>query len=101
MGSFSIFHWIIVLFVLGAFAGVVGLIVWLAVRASRPAKAPPAQRLPPAMPDPPPAPVESHAGSQAGSRAESRLRELDGLRAKGLISDTEYEQRRAAILASL
>jgi hypothetical protein len=93
------------LFALGAFAGVAGLIVWLAVRASRPAKAPSAQRLPPAMPDPPPTPVESQAGaqaeSQAGSRAESRLRELDGLRAKGLISDAEYEQRRAAILASL
>jgi hypothetical protein len=101
MGSLSIIHWIIVLFVLGAFAAVAGLIVWLAVRTSGPAKAPPAPRPPPAMPEPPPAPVESQAGSHAGSSVESRLRELDGLRAKGLISDAEYEQRRAAILASL
>lgn len=38
MGGFSIFHWIIVLFVLGACAAAVGLIVWLAVRSSKPPK---------------------------------------------------------------
>lgn len=97
MGGFSIWHWIIMLFVLGAFAGVAGLIVWLAVRSSRPPKAPPAPHAPPAMPDPPPTPV----ASSVGSTIESRLRELDGLKAKGLVTDAEYEQRRAAILASL
>lgn len=91
MGGFSIWHWIIVLFVLGTCAGVVGLIVWLAVRTSRPPKAPPA------MPDPRPTPIES----PVESAIESRLRELDGLKAKGLVSDAEYEQRRAAILDSL
>jgi hypothetical protein len=101
MGSLSIIHWIIVLFVLGAFAAVAGLIVWLAVRTSGPAKAPPAPRPPPAMPEPPPAPIESPVGSPVESAIESRLRELDGLKAKGLVTDAEYEQRRAAILASL
>jgi hypothetical protein len=53
------------------------------------------------MPDPRPTPIGSPVGSPLESAIESRLRELDGLKAKGLVTDAEYEQRRAAILDSL
>ena len=37
----------------------------------------------------------------AAKTAEERIRQLDDLRAKHLITDAEYEQRKQAIIASL
>jgi hypothetical protein len=40
-------------------------------------------------------------GQPAGHDAASRLKELDGLKAQGLITDQEYADKRAAILNGL
>lgn len=82
MGGFSLWHWIILLFVLGVFASIVGLIIWLIVRVSR-------------RPSTAASPSVS-APSQPST--ESRLQELANLKTKGLITDSEHEDRRAAIL---
>ena len=88
MGSFSIWHWIILLGML-AIPVCIGLVIWLVVRATR---------KPTALSKPtgPPAAQSSQASS-----AEARLRELDSLRSNGLITDLEYEQRRSTIVSSL
>ena len=86
MGSFSLWHWIIVLFILGIPAAIIGLIVWLLVRASKRPVAPASVAAPPPLP------------ASARSSVESRLQELTDLKDKGLITDTEYEQQRASIL---
>jgi hypothetical protein len=83
MGNFSLWHWIIVLFIL-AIPIVIGLIIWLVVRAAR---------RPAATSTVVPPPSAIHRSS-----AESRLRELADLKAKGLVTDTEYEDQRATIL---
>lgn len=88
MGSFSIWHWIIVLIIPGFFV-LIGLIIWLIVRASR--DRPLVANL---------APPQTIAASSRAS-TESRLQELASLKSKGLITDSEYEQQRSAILSSV
>ena len=85
MGSFSIWHWIIVLFILAIPVGI-GLIIWLIVRASKRPPTVTRSTVPPAIPASP------------HSSVEARLQELASLRSKGLITDSEYEQQRSAIL---
>jgi hypothetical protein len=82
MSQFSMWHWVIVLFLAGIPVAVLGLIVWLVVRASRRPVALAAMALP------------------ASNRpsVESRLHELNDLKHKQLITDAEYEQQRASIL---
>lgn len=81
MGHFSVWHWVIVLFLAGIPVAVVGLIVWLVVRASKR----------------PVAPASLLPASNRPS-VESRLQELNALKDKALITDAEYEQQRASIL---
>ncbi|WP_295953274.1 SHOCT domain-containing protein [uncultured Xanthomonas sp.] len=82
MGGFSIWHWFILL-VLLALPLLIGMVVWLAIRAQR--------RRPAAAPPPLPS---------AGS-VEQRLRALEQLKAQGLIDAAEYTRRREQILAAL
>ncbi|AJC47884.1 SHOCT domain-containing protein [Xanthomonas sacchari] len=82
MGGFSIWHWLILL-VLLALPLLVGMVVWLAIRA---------QRRRPAAAAPPLPPVDS---------VEQRLRALEQLKAQGLIDAAEYTRRREQILAAL
>lgn len=76
MGMFSIWHWLILLFVFALAASVVGLIVWLVVRASR-------------VPGNPVA------------TAQQRLQQLEQLKAQGLITGEEYARQRAAVVTRL
>jgi len=73
---FSIWHWLILLFLFAVAASLVGLIVWFAKRSS---KAP---------------------GSPVAN-AQKRLQQLEELRAQGLISNEEYARQRAAIVTGL
>lgn len=82
MGSFSIWHWLIIFFVIGVPFAVLGVIVWLIIRASK-KTALPAIRIASAL------------------TPEARLEELFLLRTKGLISLAEYEQQRAVILDNI
>jgi hypothetical protein len=82
MGSFSIWHWLIILFVIGIPFSILGAIVWLIIRATR-KSALPAARIASAL------------------TPEARLEELFQLRSKGLISLAEYEQQRAAVLDNI
>lgn len=86
MGSFSIWHWIILLLVLGIPATLVGLLVWLAARGSGKS----ARAAMPVPSRPPPLPSTG-----------ARLQELATLKSQGLISEAEYEQKRAALLDDL
>ena len=86
MGGFSLWHWIILLFVLGILAAVIGLIIWLIVRVSRRSSTATSSRVQPAFSAP------------SELSVEPRLQELANLKSKGLITDSEYEDRRAAIL---
>lgn len=86
MGSFSIWHWIIVLIVLSIPIGI-GLVIWLIVRATKKT----------AVPSIPPA----HVSTSPQSSAEARLQELASLRSKDLITDSEYEEKRSAVLRSV
>jgi len=88
MGSFSIWHWIIMLMVL-AIPAVIGLIIWLVIRATT---KPAAESVPTAQPP-------FRASPQ--SSVEARLQELASLWAKGLITDSEYEQQRSVVLSSV
>lgn len=85
MGSFSLLHWIIVLFIVGVPVAAVAAIVWLVARTSnrRTASA-----------------ATSGTASSLPS-VESRLQQLDALKDKGLISESEYQQQRATILRSV
>jgi hypothetical protein len=83
MGSFSILHWIILLFFIAIPILAVILIVSLVNRSTR--RAGPPGAVPP--------PIERGV--------EARLRDLDALRARGVITEAEYTERRAAILQSL
>ncbi|KAB7772513.1 SHOCT domain-containing protein [Xanthomonas maliensis] len=82
MGGFSIWHWIIVLGFLASIGGVIAAIVWSARRTAGPS---PGSSRPTAAPSP----------------TQARLAELDTLKAQQLISDEEYHQRRAQILAEI
>ena len=66
----------------------------------------PTGRARPSAPEPPPPPsglldYPRDAASMRESSTAERLRELDRLRDEGLITDEEYEQRRAAIVEGL
>ena len=86
MGGFSIWHWLIILVFLAVPIAVIVVIVWAVSKSSRR----PAQHTSPA-----PIPASTLSPSEA------RLVELASLRSKGLITDTEYEQRRQAIIQSI
>jgi len=88
MGSFSIFHWMIVLCVFAIPAAIVGLIFWLASRSNKRPPAATPRTMPPAMP------------SSPDSSIESRLQALTDLKSKGLITEAEYDQQRAFIIQS-
>lgn len=83
MGGFSIWHWIILLAVISIPVVAVFLIVVLVNRSNKP----------PAATGAAPPPI--------GQSIEARLRDLDALRARGVVTDAEYAERRAAILGSL
>ena len=89
MGSFALWHWLIALIVIGIPALIIGLLIWLVVRVTRRPRSAASAPAAPAMPAPP-----------VGS-AEARLQELVVLNSKGVITDAEYEQQRAAILKSV
>ncbi|SEM23068.1 Short C-terminal domain-containing protein [Pseudoxanthomonas sp. GM95] len=86
MGGLSIWHWIVVLIVLGIPVAI-GLIVWLVIRATK-------RQVP--------------AGTQAHCQMmvphatpEQRLNALQDLYAKGLINEAEYTAQRTAILQAI
>ncbi|MBB5940754.1 MULTISPECIES: SHOCT domain-containing protein [Xanthomonas] len=83
MGGFSIWHWLVLLVMLGV-PLLIGVVVWLAIRA---------QRRRPAAAAPPPLPP--------AASVEQRLRALEQLKAQGLIDAAEYARRREQILAAL
>lgn len=85
MGGLSIWHWIILLAMLAILAIAVG-VVWFAVHLHRRTAA----KTPSALSQAIPAPISP--------TTESRLLHLADLRSKGLITDSEYEQQRSAIL---
>ena len=85
MGSFSLWHWLIVLVMVGVPALIVAGIIWLIVRASR-----------------------GGSNRQAAqprispmSNTEVRLAELAALLRAGHITQEEYERQRAAVIASV
>ncbi|MBN6151475.1 SHOCT domain-containing protein [Xanthomonas sp. AmX2] len=87
MGGVSIWHALVLLVLLG-FPVLIGVVVWLAVRARR----------------------HSHPSMVAGSAppplppaatVEARLRTLEDLHARGVIDQAEYERQRQAILAAV
>jgi hypothetical protein len=86
MGSFSIWHWIIVLIILSIPVGT-GLVIWLIVRVARKTAAPSRSTVP--------------VSASPRLSAEARLQELASLRSKDLITDAEYEQQRSAALSSV
>jgi hypothetical protein len=73
MGSFSLWHWGIVLLLPLVALVVVGFTIWLIVGVAK--------------------------GS--GASAESRLQRLAALKSQGQISDSEYTQQRSAIIQSV
>ncbi len=81
MGGFSIFHWLIVL-------AIVGGPVWLIVTISR--------RKAPSSPS-----AQSSLSGSLPASADSRLKNLGELRAKGLIDENEYQKQRASIIAGV
>jgi hypothetical protein len=74
--------------------GIIYLLVINPMRA-RQRQAEEAKRTPPKFPPP------AGGGSPPGSPFEARLLELKRLRDQGLISEKEYQQKRAEILARL
>lgn len=87
MGGFSIWHAVVLLVLLG-FPVLIGVVVWLAVRARRRGHPSAAAGL-----APPPLPP--------AATVEARLRALDDLHARGVIDQAEYERQRQAILATV
>lgn len=86
MGSFSIWHWIIVLLFLAVPVFLVGGLVWLVVHLRR--KPVPAPHAPSSVD----APSESH---------DVRLKTLEDLLEQGHIERDEYARQRAAIIAGI
>jgi hypothetical protein len=83
MGSFSIWHWLIVLVLLGGLMVVVIGAIWAIARRFGGA----------------PAPTAAHA--PAPRPAPARLAELAELKAQGLISEAEYAEKRREIVKGL
>ena len=75
MGMFSIWHLLFLLVGFVFLAGGIALVVWLCVRAA-------------GKPGP-------------GGSTQQRLRQLDALRLKGLLSEAEYQRQRNAIVSSI
>lgn len=86
MGSFSLWHWLVLVLIVFVPAMVIGLVIWLAVRLSRRG----AGRLE-RQPGGKPMPAEV-------SEAGDRLRRLQDLKEQGMVSSTEYEMKRSQIL---
>lgn len=86
MGSFGIWHWIILLIILFIPVGI-GLIIWLIVRAVRKPDAPSGSMVP--------------ASTSPLPGAEARLQELASLRSKDLITESEYEQQRSSVIRNV
>lgn len=86
MGGLSIWHLIVVLLLLAAAAGLVGLLVWLFGRSSRRAGI-----------------ASGVTGSEPldAATVESRLLQLDDLWGKGVITESEYEQQRSEIIKGI
>ncbi|WP_420007355.1 SHOCT domain-containing protein [Xanthomonas sacchari] len=82
MGGFSIWHWLVLMVMLGI-PLLIGVVVWMTIRAQRRRPAAVAPPLPPA------------------ASVEQRLRALEQLKAQGLIDAAEYARRREQILATL
>jgi hypothetical protein len=76
MASFTIWHWLVIFFIIAIPAVLIVAVLWWAMRMSK---------------KPSTSPVT----------VESRLEELFRLRSKDLISLAEYEQQRAAILNNI
>ena len=89
MGGFSLWHLLVVLLIVAVPLLAIALTVWLVVRLTK------ASRRTSPIDGGPPAIAPSTA------RAEQRLQELASLRAKGLISDAEYEDHRNAVLSDI
>jgi hypothetical protein len=89
MGSFSIWHWIVVLLLVGIPLLVLVLIIQLIARALRHQRSPDYH-----------APMP-HTPLPTSLQAESRLQALTELRSKGLITDVEFERKRTEILDSV
>lgn len=87
MGGLSIWHWIIFLVFLMVAGAFLGLLVWFFARASRKSSTT-------ALGNP-------DAVSPAHPTVESRLLHLDDLWAKGVITESEYEQQRSAIIKGI
>lgn len=85
MGGLSVWHLIIALMFLAATVGAVGLLVWLFARSSKRSATEAVSE-------------DSGAESPVLATVESRLLHLDDLWAKGVITESEYEQQRAAII---
>ena len=87
MGGFSLWHWIIMLVIIGIPALLVGVVIWLIARCSRRSGN---------------AAATTHTiPSSASQPVASRLQELAKLNSAGLLTDTEFERKRAEILESL
>jgi hypothetical protein len=71
----SFWHWMVVFFVIGIPIAVICGLMWFVLRASK--------------------------GAMPLRPTETRLWELTNLKSKGLITDAEYEQQRAAILRKI
>ncbi|MBB5864576.1 SHOCT domain-containing protein [Xanthomonas sp. 3058] len=80
MGSFSIWHWLILLVIFGIAAAVIALVVWAAKRATRASV------------------TSATPHSTAINTVQSRLAELETLKSQQVITEAEYNQRRARIL---
>lgn len=88
MGGLSIWHLLVLMVLLGIPAAIVGGIVWWVAHALRRATARGADASP-------------RVPAERQPSAASRLKELASLKAGGLITEAEYERRRAAIVDGL
>lgn len=88
MDAVTLFQWAVWIVGTSAFALVIGLMVRASVRASR-------------------RPAQLHSAAEQLQRssplpaaADARLRELNDLKARGVIGDAEFEQQRGQLLDS-
>ncbi|MDH5833282.1 SHOCT domain-containing protein [Luteimonas kalidii] len=88
MGSFSIWHWTILLLLVTVPALLIGGLVWLIVRVSRRRRGTPSQ-------------LPSTATGTASERTDDRLNRLHALFEQGQITREEYERQRASIISSV